>query len=161
MKKTAELAHLRQLCRLGLHGEAIIPAFLRSLRGLVPAGFGAYFWVDANGDMDNMYSERMLPADVTSRYFRQHYDGTVHAFREQVQAQARDGELVREVTPDAAMLASEYYREVFGRLGAFRTLRAVLAERGMPVGQLSLYRGERAPAARGRARGDAARPGHD
>jgi DNA-binding CsgD family transcriptional regulator len=146
MKKTAELAHLRQLCRLGLHGEAIVPAFLRSLRALVPAGFGAYFWIDGNGDMANMYSERMLPADVTSRYFRQHYDSSVHAFREQVQAQARDGDLVREVVPDAAMLASDYYREIFSRLGAYRTLRAVLAERGAPLGQLSLYRGERAPA---------------
>ncbi len=146
MKKTAELAHLRQLCRLGLHGEAIIPAFLRSLRALVPAGFGAYFWIDGSGDMANMYSERMLPAEVTSRYFRQHYDSAVHAFREQVQVQAHDGELVREVVPDAATLASDYYREIFSRLGAHRTLRAVLAERGAPLGQLSLYRGERAPA---------------
>jgi DNA-binding CsgD family transcriptional regulator len=145
MKKTAELAHLRQLCRLGLHGEAIVPAFLRSLRALVPAGFGAYFWIDGNGDMGNMYSERMLPAEVTSRYFRQHYDSATHAFREQVTAQARDGELVREIVPDAATLASEYYREIFSRLGAHRSLRAVLAERGVPLGQLSLYRGDRAP----------------
>jgi len=145
MKKTAELAHLRQLCRLGLHGEAIVPAFLRSLRSLVPAGFGAYFWVDGNGDMGNMYSERMLPAEVTSRYFRQHYDSSVHAFREQVQAQARDGELVRETVPDAATLGSDYYREIYSRLGAYRSLRAVLAERGTPLGQLSLYRGDRAP----------------
>jgi DNA-binding CsgD family transcriptional regulator len=146
MKKTAELAQLRQLCRLGLHGEAVMPAFLRSLRALVPAGFGAFFWVDASGDMTNMYSERMLPADVTSRYFRQHYDSAVHTFREQVLAQVRSGELVREFVPDPAMLASDYYRQVREPLGAFRTLRAVLHERGTPIGQLSLYRAQGAPA---------------
>lgn len=146
MKKTAELAQLRQLCRLGLPAEAILPAFLRGLRSLVPAGFGAYFWIDGNGDMKNMYSERMLPADVTTRYFRAHYDSAAHTFREQVQAQARDGDLVREVVADAALLASDYYREVLGPLGGFRTLRAVLQERGAPVGQLSLYRGQGAPA---------------
>jgi DNA-binding CsgD family transcriptional regulator len=146
MKKTSELAQLRQLCRLGLHGEAIMPAFLRSLRALVPAGFGAFFWVDDSGDMKNMYSERMLPADVTGRYFRQHYDSAVHAFREQVLAQVRDGELVRESVADAAMLASDYYREILGPLGALRSLRAVLHERGVPIGQLSLYRSQGAPA---------------
>jgi DNA-binding CsgD family transcriptional regulator len=123
-----------------------MPAFLRSLRALVPAGFGAYFWVDANGDMTNMYSEKMLPADVTSRYFKQHYESAVHAFRERVSEQAHSGELVHESVADAAMLASEYYREVLGPLGAFRILRAVLQERGTPLGQLSLYRPQDAPA---------------
>ncbi len=146
MKKTAGLAQLRQLCRLGLHGEAIMPAYLRAMRALVPADFGAFFWVDANGDMTNMYSEKMLPADVTSRYFRQHYESVAHAFREQVLAQVRDGPTVREIVADAAMLASEYYREVLGPLGAFQILRAVLHERGTPVGQLSLYRPQDAPA---------------
>ncbi len=146
MKKTAELAQLRQLCRLGLHGEAIMPAFLRATRALVPAGFGAFFWVDGNGDMTNMYSEKMLPAEVTSRYFGQHYESEVHAFRERLTEQVRSGELVQEAVPDAAMLASDYYREVLGPLGAFRILRGVLQERGTPLGQLSLYRPQRAPA---------------
>lgn len=123
-----------------------MPAFLRALRALVPAGFGAFFWVDANGDMANMYSEKMLSAEATSRYFGQHYESAVHAFREQVLAQVRDGELVHESVADSAMLDSDYYREVLGPLGAFRILRAVLQERGAPLGQLSLYRPQRAPA---------------
>ena len=146
MKKTAELAQLRQLCRLGLPAEAIMPAFLRSLRTLVPAGFGAFFWVDGNGDMTNMYSERMLAADVTGRYFGAHYDSAVHDFRERVLADVRSGDMVHETVADAALLASEYYREVLGPLGAHRILRAVLQERGTPLGQLSLYRTQRAPA---------------
>jgi DNA-binding CsgD family transcriptional regulator len=146
MKRTAELAQLRQLCRLGLHGEAIMPAFLRALRALVPAGSGAFFWVDANGDMTHMYAEKMLPAEVTGRYFRQHYESAVHAFRERVLAQARKGEPARETVADAATLASDYYREVLEPLGAYRTLHAVVQERGTPLGQLSLYRAQRAPA---------------
>jgi DNA-binding CsgD family transcriptional regulator len=146
MKKTAELAQLRQLCRLGLPAEAIMPAFLRSLRTLVPAGFGAFFWVDANGDMTNMYSERMLAAEVTSRYFGAHYDSAVHDFQQRVLADVREGVMVHESVADAALMATEYYREVLGPLGAFRILRAVLQERDKPLGQLSLYRTQRAPA---------------
>ena len=146
MKKTAELAQLRQLCRLGLHSESIMPAFLRSLRALIPAGLGAFFWIDDNGDMTNMYSEKMLPADVTTRYFGQHYESQVHSFREQVLSQARDGKLVRESVADKVMLASDYYRQIREPLGAFRILYAVLQERGKPLGQLSLYRPQHAPA---------------
>jgi DNA-binding CsgD family transcriptional regulator len=146
VKRTAELAQLRQLCRLGLHSEAIMPAFLRSLRMLVPAGLGAFFWIDEHGDMTNMYSEKMLSAAVTTRYFGQHYDSRVHSFRRQVQAQARDGKVVRESVADAELMASDYYREILEPLGAFRVLYAVLQERGRPLGQLSLYRPQGAPA---------------
>ena len=146
MKKSAELAQLRQLCKLGLHSEAIMPAFLRSLRELVPAGLGAFFWIDGNGDMTNMYSEKMLPADVTTRYFSQHYESAVHSFREQVLSQARDGMLVRESVADKVMLTSDYYREIRAPLDAFRVLYAVLQDKGRPLGQLSLYRPQRAPA---------------
>jgi DNA-binding CsgD family transcriptional regulator len=146
MKGSAELAQLRQLSMLGLPGEAVIPAFLRTVRSLVPAGFGAFFWVNAEGDMTNMYSEKMLPADVTSRYFSKHYESAAHRFRSQVLEQVHSGELVHETVPDAAMLASDYYREVLEPLGAFRILRGVLRDRGTPLGQLSLYRPQRAPA---------------
>jgi DNA-binding CsgD family transcriptional regulator len=145
MKKTAELAQLRQLCKLGLRSEAIMPAFLRSLRTLIPAGLGAFFWIDDNGDMTNMYSEKMLSAEVTTRYFGQHYQSQVHSFREQVLSQAREGKLVREAVADEALLASDYYREILEPLGAFRVLYAVLQERGQPLGQLSLYRSQQAP----------------
>jgi DNA-binding CsgD family transcriptional regulator len=146
MKRAAELTQLRQLCKLGLHSEAIMPAFLRSLRALVPAGLGAFFWIDRDGDMTNMYSEKMLAADVTTRYFSQHYESAVHSFRAQVLAQVRDGKLVRESVVDSAMLESDYYREILAPLGAFRMLYGVLHHRGTPLGQLSLYRPREAPA---------------
>lgn len=146
MKKSAELAQLRQLCRLGLPSEAIMPAFLRSLRALVPAGLGAFFWIDEHGDMTDMVSEKMLPAEVTTRYFGRHYESAVHSFRAQVLAQARDGVFVRESVADDALLASDYYREIRAPLGAYRVLYAVLQDKGRPLGQLSLYRPQAAPA---------------
>lgn len=60
MKSSAALAHIRQLCNLGLGSEAVMPALLRSVRQLVRADSAAYFWVDARGEMSNMYAERML-----------------------------------------------------------------------------------------------------
>lgn len=146
MKHSAALSQMRQLCALGLSAESIMPAFLRAVRMVVPAGSGAFFWVDAGGDMTHMYAEKMLPAEVTARYFKQHYESAVHAFRERVLAQARKGELVRETAVDAATQASDYYREVLAPLGAHRTLHAIVQERGTPLGQLSLYRAPGAPA---------------
>jgi DNA-binding CsgD family transcriptional regulator len=116
------------------------------VRAFVPSGFGAFFWVDAGGDMTNMYSEKMLPAEATSRYFTRHYESAAHAFRDQVLEQIRRGQTVCEIAADAATLSSDYFRDILEPLGAIRMLRAVLHERGTPLGQLSLYRSQGAPA---------------
>jgi len=146
MKHSGALAHLRLLCSLGLGAEAVVPALLRALRPLVPSDSGAFFWVDANGDMTHMYAERMLPAAVTQRYFKRHYEGAMHAFRARVLAQARAKEITRETCVDEATQASEYFREVLVPLGAFRTLHAVVQDHGAPLALLSLYRPQGAPA---------------
>jgi DNA-binding CsgD family transcriptional regulator len=83
---------------------------------------------------------------VTTRYFGRHYESAVHSFRERVLAQARDGAFVREAVADDEMLGSDYYREIRAPLGAFRILYAVLQDKGRPLGQLSLYRNQGAPA---------------
>ena len=63
MKNAALLAHIRQLCGLGLGGRAIMPALLRAIRDLVPADCAEFFWIDGNGQMTNHYAEQALPAD--------------------------------------------------------------------------------------------------
>ena len=44
-------------------------SLLPSLRELVPSDSAGFFWVDARGEMSNLYAERMLPADVMALYF--------------------------------------------------------------------------------------------
>lgn len=123
-----------------------MPALLRSIRRLVPCGSAAFFWVDAQGDMTHMYAELMLPAATTAHYFGAHYESGAHPFREHVLALVRARETVRETVVDDAIAATAYYREVLEPLGAYRTLRAVVAFQGAPLGQLSLYRANGMPA---------------
>src|SRR5512134_293985 len=102
MKSSAAVAHIRQLCNLGLGSEAVMPALLRSVRQLVRADSAAFFWVDARGEMTNMYAERMLPPELMRRYFERYYSSPEHAFSHNLRELAARGEYVRESTIDAA-----------------------------------------------------------
>lgn len=146
MKQVAAAAHIRQLCSLGLPAEAIMPALLRSIHVPAPCDFAAFFWVDDAGDMTHMYSEKMLSAEATGRYFERHYESAIHAFRERILAMARDREPSRETVVDAKTRASDYYREILEPLGAYRILHAIVQDRGSPLGLMALYRPQEAAA---------------
>ena len=81
MKRTGTLVHIRQLCCLGVSSESLMPALLRSLREFVDADSAGFFWVDAKGEMTNLYAERLLPPKLMRLYFERHYDGEEHPFR--------------------------------------------------------------------------------
>lgn len=143
MKKCTDLIHLRQLCGLGLPGPTVVPALLRGLRHVVAFDWGAFFWVDAQGDIVNMYSERMLPSAVTYRYFERHYDAEAHSFRGQLAARLARGELVGQVCADGALERTAYYREVLQPLDVHRILYSLVLQGARVIGQLSLYRARR------------------
>ena len=48
MKHASQLAHIRQLCCIGLPGQALMPALLRAIREYVSAESAGFFWVDAS-----------------------------------------------------------------------------------------------------------------
>ena len=56
-------------------------SLLPALRELVPSDSAAFFWVDSRGEMQNLYAERLLPADVMSLYFERYYEGREASFR--------------------------------------------------------------------------------
>src|SRR5262245_43084524 len=143
MKSTRALAHVRQLCNLGLSSEAVMPALLESVRQLVRAESAGFFWVDARGEMSNLYAERMLAPEVMRRYFERHYSSPEHAFKERLKERAAKGEFVFESVADSALEATRYFQEVLSPLDAFRFLHAIVHERGRILGQLSLYRNRR------------------
>jgi DNA-binding CsgD family transcriptional regulator len=143
MKSTASFAHIRQLCNLGLGSEAVMPALLRSVRQLVRADSAAFFWVDARGEMTNMYAENMLPPELMRRYFERYYASPEHAFAQRMRELAEQGEYVRESTADAAFEATRYYEEILRPIDAFRFLYAIVHNNGRLLGQISLYRGRR------------------
>ncbi len=144
-KATAALTHIRQLCGLGLGSEAIMPALLRSVRRLVRAESAAFFWVDAEGEMSNLYAERMLPPETMRRYFERYYASPEHAFTRRLKDRTAAGQFVLETSADAAVQATRFFEEIQRPLDAYRLLHGIVQDGDRLLGQLSLYRGERAP----------------
>lgn len=140
MKRAAILAQIRQLCCLGLGGEAIMPSLLRELHELVPCDSAGFFWVDAAGEMSNLYAERLLPPDIMRMYFTRFYDDRERGFRNGFARMAQRGALVSSAAFDEDFYRSEYYNLILRHLDAHYLLYALIREGTGPLGQLSLYR---------------------
>ncbi|MBK9605853.1 MAG: helix-turn-helix transcriptional regulator [Betaproteobacteria bacterium] len=146
MKNTALLAHIRQLCCLGLGGRAIMPALLKAARELVPSDSAEFFWVDARGEMTNHYAERTLPADAMQFYFRQPDAAAEHPLFASFRTRAAQPDPVTTLSVTDTFRRSDHYRTVMQHFGAEHALYCIVRERDRPLGQLSLYRGgKRAP----------------
>ena len=131
-------------------------SLLPSLRELVPSDSAGFFWVDARGEMSNLYAERMLSADVMSLYFERFYEGRQASFRQAFLERANAPEGVVATTADVEMRKTEYYNEILRRLDAHHVLYGIVREQGAALGQLSLYRSSDAPAFTPRERADLA-----
>lgn len=145
MKRSNAIAHVRQLCALDLGGPAVMPAVLRSLRQVVPCDSAAFFWVDDDGHITNMYAERMLAPTAMRRYFEHHYDAAEIAFRTRFRERSASGAWVVQVDAVAELKGTEYYEEVLKPLGADRILQGIVRRDGRPLGQVSLYRSAARP----------------
>lgn len=140
MKQTVLRSQIRALCCLGLPAETLMPRLLPKLRQLVPADSAGFFWVDAVGHMQNLYAERMLPADKMKLYFAAHYDGREYPFQRAFLQRAKQAETVSSGSADAAFARSAYYNEILRELDAHHVLYGVVREAGSALGQVSLYR---------------------
>jgi DNA-binding CsgD family transcriptional regulator len=135
---------LRQLCGLGLPAHVVLPAVLMAVRKMVNATHGAFFYCDSQGNMTNMYAERMLPPESMARYYERHYRADSHAFSNAYLARvaASDSVSFHSVSDDERK--TDYYKEVLACLEVehmlYGIVRAPNAKRE-PIGQLSLYRG--------------------
>jgi DNA-binding CsgD family transcriptional regulator len=156
MKQSSVRARIRQLCCLGLPGELLIASLLPTLRELVPSDSAGFFWVDARGEMKNLYAERLLPPEVMSLYFERYYDGREASFRKGFLARANAPDGVIATSADGDLRKSEYYHEILKRLDAHHVLYGIVREQGAALGQLSLYRPMDAPAFSARERNDLA-----
>jgi hypothetical protein len=138
VKQSNVRARIRQLCCLGLPGEMLVGSLLTALRELVPSESAAFFWVDARGEMRNLYAERLLPAELMSLYFERYYDGEQSSFRKAFRERAAAPDGVVASSPDAALKKTGYYNEIMRRLDAHHVLYGVVREQGAALGQISL-----------------------
>jgi DNA-binding CsgD family transcriptional regulator len=117
-----------------------MPALLRSVRQFVGADSAGFFWVDARGDMTNLYAERLLSEDAMRLYFENYYISGESCFRHAFIERARAPEPVMAVSPSPAL-----ERSVFRALDAHHVLYGIVRAQGHALGQLSLYRPKSAP----------------
>jgi DNA-binding CsgD family transcriptional regulator len=149
-KPVNAVAHVRQLCHLGLSPELALPAILTALHDLVDSDSNGFFWVDENYDITNICAEKLLPPEVMRRYFDEFYDAPETNFRRRLRELAGQKDVVQIMTFTEQFYRSEYYNKIWKHFGAHHVMYAVVRRGGTCYGQLSLYRshGERPFSAR-------------
>lgn len=146
MKQSAVRARIRQICCLDLPGELLMASLLPALRELVPSESAGFFWVDARGEMSNMFAERLLPPELMALYFERYYEGSEGSFRSAFLDRAGAPEGVVAVSAGGELARSAYYHEILKKLDAHHVLYGIVRDQGAALGQLSLYRPVDAPA---------------
>lgn len=140
MKRGSLRAQIRQMCCLGLPAETLMPRLLPLFRQLIPAESAGFFWVDASGEMQNLYAERMLSAAKMQLFFDCFYESGEFDFRKQFRQRAAAGRDVTALQVDSAFQKSAYYNEILRDLDAHHVLHGIVRDHGDTLGQLSLYR---------------------
>jgi DNA-binding CsgD family transcriptional regulator len=67
------VARFKQLCCLGLGGEAVIPALLGELRAIIPSFGSTFFFADENGNLVNVFDENPESPNVVPIYLQEFY----------------------------------------------------------------------------------------
>ena len=140
MKYATAIAHIRQLCCLGLGGEVVMPKVLGALHDLVPADSNGFFWVDDDYEIANMCAERMLPPEVMGLYFREFYNQREGGFKSGFAERARDEKAITRASFSESFYRTDYYNQIWRNLNAHFAMYALIRERGKCFGQLSVYR---------------------
>jgi DNA-binding CsgD family transcriptional regulator len=66
-------ARFKQLCCLGLDGEAVMPALMKELRALIPFYCAHFHFLDLNGTLTRTYLENPETANITPLYLREFF----------------------------------------------------------------------------------------
>lgn len=143
MKSTAAVSYVRQLCCLGLGGQAIMPDLLKALHCIVPSDSNGFFWVNKDLAMSHLYAEKLLPPEVMRLYFEQFYNKREATLRFSDLVQCRSD--VQSSGFSDEFYRSDYYNLVWRHLDAHHVMYAVVRERERPLGLLSIYRSAKDP----------------
>jgi DNA-binding CsgD family transcriptional regulator len=141
MTRVRDAALIRKLCGLNLPPETLAQSLLPALRILVPSHSGGVFWVDDNGEITNMFAERLLPPDVMADYYERHHQRASEGFAIAFKRRADSFDPVSIRSFSRAEQGTAYFSEVMRPLDAYHVLYAVLRNGPRPFAQLSLYRG--------------------
>jgi DNA-binding CsgD family transcriptional regulator len=73
VKHARDIAHIRQLCCLGVGGEIIMPVLSQALRKVIPSSTYAFFWADESGNVTKAYQEPFTP-EIIELFFAEFYN---------------------------------------------------------------------------------------
>ena len=116
-------ARFKQLCCLGLRGEAVVSALLSELHALIPSFSNSFQFVDERGDLSNVYLENPEAVRVYPLYqkeFRERREREFKgfAFSDAAQTQVGPQEFKKTVRVDEAEFhRSDLYNLVLRKAG--------------------------------------------
>lgn len=147
MKPTASAeARIKQLCCLGMGGEATVPAVLAELHALIPSYANCFSWLDAQGRMSKSFVENVdefLP--VAPLYYEllrnRREEEVVVSFGEAMRGRKTVLTFDETLKVDRRTYYRHDYYNVVCRAVNFHTgINAVARERGVAIGGLALHR---------------------
>jgi len=147
MTATRAEARLRQLCCLGLAGQAVMPALVQWLHALIPSRSNHFFWATADGGIGNSYMETAEEMELLPFYFAEFYNRESEVcslpFAEKMR---RVPGVHRDPAPEGdpkVIYGSDFYNLLLRPIRVHHALGAVIrAPDGRPLGLLRLTRGE-------------------
>lgn len=148
MKASATLARFRVLCSLGLGGEAVMPALLSALHGVIPHHASAFFWVDPQGRILNIYDGGVVDRRVLAAYANDFSKHARTAYGCGFATAMRTLSGVQTL-PDwgSGFYATGFYNIIWRSFGVHQAIQAIIREGSKPAqGALVLYRSAIDPA---------------
>ena len=143
MKAHAALAHIRQLCCLGLGGEAIMPALMQAVHDYIPCYQTIFFWIDENGEYTNIYDENIQNnLKVAQLYFKEFLNSREREFWPGSSVLIKSSETLVNFNRywNRQAMRTDYYNEIVRVMGFRYAIFAKAQEHGRCTGVLGLYR---------------------
>jgi hypothetical protein len=135
VKKSAVRARIRQLCGLGVPAELLMAQLLPTLRELIQSDSAGFAWIDARGEIRNLYTERLSSANPSCAGTRR-------------DAALRESFLACAEAPDGIVASGDaaFEYDVLRPPGTHHALFGLVREQSAALGQLCFYRAARAQA---------------
>lgn len=143
MKHARAIAHIRQLCCLGVGGEIIIPALSQALSKVIPLSTYSFFWADESGNVTKAYQVPFQP-ELAELYCAEFYNKRELEAWPGVQKYMLEG-------PDTGwhlakvdkkrFYRSDLYNVILRPRNSYHLMYARIREGGHLVGTVSLGRG--------------------
>jgi hypothetical protein len=138
MKRSNDLAYLRQLCCSGLGKEMIIPEFLRAVQTVLPSGNNAFTGVDELLN-PTFHIFDFVVAELDERTFHSHFQFITPERGCRAPVLINQQAVLTDWTfLDKSFYSSDLYNQIFRCIGKHHCLHAPVMQAGKPVGMLNL-----------------------